>query len=51
MPKCEETVCKHTECLKIIRIGKSAAKLRIGERSTTIPFMGVGLQAIGNPKW
>lgn len=27
--------------LKTIRIGQSAAKLRIGERSTTIP-MGVG---------
>ena len=30
MPMCE--------CLKIMRIGQSAAKLRIGEGSTTIPY-------------
>lgn len=31
--------------------GQSAAKLRIGERSETIPIEGVGLQAIGGSKW
>lgn len=37
-------------CFYYAQNGQSAAKLRIGEGSTTIPEMGVGLQAIGNPK-
>ena len=37
--------------LKTIRIGQSAAKPRTEEGSTTIPDVGVGLQAIGSSKW
>ena len=40
------------ECLRNIRIGRSAAKSRIGICSTTNrdECNGVGLQAIGNSK-
>lgn len=41
---------KYKWCPKCRKNGKSAAKPRIEEGSTTIPEMGVELQAIGNSK-
>lgn len=50
--KTEKIICIRARLNPLLFFnGKSAAKLRIGEGSTTIVLIRVGLQAIGNSKW